>query len=67
MHNKIRIILVRYLTLHTDIPPNFFTRIASVLDFVNNQIEEEYHQQRRSHYYPIVNNETAPPPRYIEG
>ena len=66
MHNKIRIILVRYLTLHSDIPPNFFIRIASILDFVNNQIDYEYQQQARTHYYPIQQID-PPPPRYTEG
>jgi hypothetical protein len=66
MHNKIRIILVRYLTLHTDIPPNFFIRIASILDFVNIQIEHEYQVRARSHYYPEEVVE-PPPPRYTEG
>ena len=67
MHNKIRIILVRYLTLHTNIPPKFFTRIAYTLDFVNTLIEQEYQLSARSHFYPETNAEPTPPPMYTEG
>ena len=67
MHNKIRIILVRYLTLDNKITPNFFTRIASILDYVNNLIEQEYQVCDRTHFYPEPNVEQIPPPMYSEG
>ena len=67
MHNKIRIILVRYLTLHSKITPKFFTRIASILDYVNNLIEQEYQLCDRSNYYQEQNVEPTPPPMYNEG
>lgn len=65
MYTKIRIILVRYLTLHTSIHPPFFFRIASILDYVNNLIYTEQVASER-HHYPIENTE-HPPPIYTEG
>ena len=52
IHNKIRIVLVRYLTLQKNIPPNLFNRLACILDYVNGLITEYYLQFPERLQYP---------------
>ena len=70
--DKIRIVLLKYLTLNQNISSNEFNRLASILDFVNETMQIQYINninREPSHYYPS-NNELVnenPPPRYTEG
>ena len=61
MHNKIRIILVRYLTMQPGIVPPFFLRIAFILDYVNNLIYAEQVASEREYSCPEDNTQHAPP------
>lgn len=64
IHNKVRSILVRYLTLQKNIPPSLFNRLACILDYVNELITEYYLQFPEQFQYPDTEITQYPPPSY---
>lgn len=68
MLDKVRIVIIRYLTLHSSISTELFNRLAYVLDYINKSISHYEDQSYARHYYPEESDsQTNPaPPLYTE-
>ena len=66
--DKVRIVIIRYLTLHSNISKQIFNRLAYVLDYINKSITNYGDSSYSRHYYPeeLENQNNPAPPLYSE-
>ena len=66
MLNKIRIVIIHYLTLHKNISKQLFNRLTYVLEFINTSICQYQDETINTHYYPQQSDSEPAPPLYTE-